>query len=361
AKDGAGNQCCYNNDGTLSHSQLHVWGVYPYNYPGRVPELSHWRHDVSSFFYCCLWNEYELCDLYMELRPTTDCQNYDVPGIALTGVAVTEGIEKIEVSLALDGIKQRRALDIRVGGEIQYFLDSSSFWQDFRGNYCAIVNNAANVKDNRHDNFTILLTKTNVGITVVASHDLLQVTVAVPPNFKSGNNPNVVGLLGAYDASADNDFFNRQGQVISPARAKKEIYENFVLTWKILEDDYKLFRFYHPAENLDLQHSVFEYSQIPSNFSDAPTPYQVNQVCANSDNCKWDYKISGEEVVARATRDADDWLQNLERSASPVESCGFPEVGDDVTLSTENFTTGSEVKVTGCRNQQSLDSPVVFR
>lgn len=53
---------------------------------------------------------------------------------ALTGLAISGGTQKIEVSVALEGIQQKRGLDIRVDGEVQYFLDKSSFWQNFKGN-----------------------------------------------------------------------------------------------------------------------------------------------------------------------------------------------------------------------------------
>ncbi|BFZ14978.1 hypothetical protein BsWGS_18017 [Bradybaena similaris] len=433
-RTGAGNQCCYNSDGSLRHSQLsyqgstpdrsHVWGVRPYNSPGRVPELSHWRHDVSSFFYCCLWNNYELCDLYMELRPTTGCQNYDVPGIgfvygqthlktfdglryhqitagdfwlvnyedvrlyiqgkfqppaeswdfgkragtsswypqALTGVAISGGNQKIEVSVALEGIQQKRGLDVRVDGKVQYFLDKSSFWQNFEG--CAIVNNAARVEDNRHDNFTILLTSLNVGINVVASNGLLQVTVALPPGYKpgSGQKPKVVGLLGAFDGAAENDFLGRRGDLFTPTKDNPSgIYDRFISSWKLLTDDYKIFRFENPAEDLDQQHAYFEVNQIPSNFSDAPPPARVGYICVDSSNCKWDYQISGKEDIAKATKSADDYLTTLQRYASQVDSCGLPEVGVHASLSTENFFPGAEVRVKDCKNGQSFSSDLVFR
>ena len=60
----------------------HVWGSDPYGAADRVPSLSHWVHDVVSYYHCCLWTErVDLCRLYMDLRPTPDCSTYDVPGI----------------------------------------------------------------------------------------------------------------------------------------------------------------------------------------------------------------------------------------------------------------------------------------
>lgn len=66
---------------------------------------------------------------------------------------------------------------------------------------CAILNNAARVEDNHHDNFTILLTTLNVGINVVASHGLLHVTVALPPDYKVGNPCWLCPLVARYVSS----------------------------------------------------------------------------------------------------------------------------------------------------------------
>ena len=87
--DAAGNQCCYNQQGTLMFSndnvngstpdRSHTWGAVPYGRPDYVPSMSHWIHDVVSFYYCCLWDNYRSCDRYMDLRPTRDCTGYTPP------------------------------------------------------------------------------------------------------------------------------------------------------------------------------------------------------------------------------------------------------------------------------------------
>ena len=88
-RDGAGNQCCYSETGSLvfaadtfqgsTPDKSHDWGAAPYMRPGYVPSLSHWIRDVVTFYYCCLWNEYGSCDHYMDLRPTKDCTGYNPP------------------------------------------------------------------------------------------------------------------------------------------------------------------------------------------------------------------------------------------------------------------------------------------
>lgn len=87
--DDAGNQCCYGHDGQLRFAadtfqgstpdRSHDWGAAPYVKPGLVPSLSHWLQDVVTFYYCCLWTDYQDCDYYMDQRGTRDCSGYSPP------------------------------------------------------------------------------------------------------------------------------------------------------------------------------------------------------------------------------------------------------------------------------------------
>lgn len=88
-RNAAGNQCCYGTSGLLvftadtyfgsTPDKTHDWGAAPYGKPGYVPLLSHWVLDIVQLHYCCVWDDYNSCDYYMELRPTTDCTGYNPP------------------------------------------------------------------------------------------------------------------------------------------------------------------------------------------------------------------------------------------------------------------------------------------
>lgn len=88
---GAGQQCCYNSNGTLvltgdsiggsTPDRAHDWGSPPYDKPPHVPGQSHWLYDVLSFYYCCLWSDN--CQYYFKHRPSSDCTRYKSPS---TGV-----------------------------------------------------------------------------------------------------------------------------------------------------------------------------------------------------------------------------------------------------------------------------------
>nr|XP_033811207.1 sushi domain-containing protein 2 isoform X2 [Geotrypetes seraphini] len=87
---GAGQQCCYDANGNqiLTFDSLggstpdrgHDWGSPPYRKPPRVPGFSHWLYDVITFYYCCLWSDN--CQLYLDLRPSSDCRSYTPPRVA---------------------------------------------------------------------------------------------------------------------------------------------------------------------------------------------------------------------------------------------------------------------------------------
>ncbi|KAK3758329.1 hypothetical protein RRG08_004150 [Elysia crispata] len=428
-KDAAGNQCCYSNSGELVYSQLsyqgstpdrsHDWGAYPYGGPNLVPSLSHWKHDVVTFYYCCLWNEYKLCDLYMERRPTQDCKNYNVPAVAtLRGVPhvttfdglsyemVGEGdfyllhtkdlkiqgrfasrrgakglcplpgsvklyappvlravsllfkSTLVDVSLAPQRANPPRALDIRVRKERRFFVSDSTVWQDFEG--LSIVNNVLPGRFNEHNNFTILISN-NVGVNVFSKNGLLHITVALPPEMKK---PAAVmagmGLLGTFDGISANDFMSKTGSISPPGTPQTEFFEDFVSTWKVDNETDSLFLFFEESPS-DTPHFFSSYSEIPSNFSGAPSDEEVVDMCGEEENCKWDYRITGSPYVAWATKKADQLLGYIKESLKQVDSCGLPEVGRNAVMDKYDFSVGSTITVTGCGKGMSFRGTEKYR
>ncbi|XP_077868996.1 sushi domain-containing protein 2-like [Saccoglossus kowalevskii] len=88
--NGAGQECCYNNDGNLvdgsdgnsggtSH-RYHHGGVSPYKSPGKVPYLSHYLADLLPWEHCCLYQQSDtMCFDYYDKRPSDGCQQYQPP------------------------------------------------------------------------------------------------------------------------------------------------------------------------------------------------------------------------------------------------------------------------------------------
>ncbi|RUS82606.1 hypothetical protein EGW08_009634 [Elysia chlorotica] len=365
--DGAGNQCCYSESGQLVYSQLsyqgstpdrsHDWGAHPYGGPNLVPSLSHWKHDVVTFYYCCLWNEYKLCDLYMERRPTQDCKNYQVPAVApvLTAVALNYKSTLVGISLAPEIADPPRGLDIQVKREPRFFISDSTMWQDFDGErlfYLSIVNNVLPGETNLHNNFTILLNN-NVGVNVFEKNGLLHITVALPPEMKKPSNERAgMGLLGTYDGSSGNDCMTKEGNIYMPGTDK--FYDDFVYKWSVEEERNSAFPFFEAATDLDTNYVFSRYDKIPSNFPEAPDDSDIADVCQDDRNCMWDYRITGSPAVAKTTKAADQLFSYVKGSLKQVENCGLPEVGRNAIMDNYDFSVGSEITVTGCGKRMSF-------
>ncbi|KAH9494563.1 hypothetical protein Btru_019855 [Bulinus truncatus] len=417
-RDGAGNQCCYGKDGNLIYSQLsyqgstpdrsHVWGATPYGKPDLVPSLSHWKHDVVSYYYCCLWNENHLCEKYMELRPTADCKKYEPPGIGFIRgdphITTFDGqtftfigggdywLVKYDIEVSIQGrfasrpnswdlgalahtsswkpkaltsllIQNKRrgecieihpapertirpyGLDIRVGDIRKFFFNESTLWQDFDG--FSIVNNVLPNQVNNHDNFTIFLNN-NIGVIVQGINGLLHVMVALPPNLKKHNVG--LGLLGNFDDNIGNDFTSKTGGVSSPNTQKSKLHEDFAKSWAVdAASNESLFPFPKKAEELDPNHLYFELKDIPSldNVQGAPSSGEVNSVCLNNDHCKYDYRITGSRDIARATLAADVAYSYVKSSIFKVDNCGLPEGLAETKH--YNFSVGHEIQVMKCK------------
>ncbi|XP_059161230.1 sushi domain-containing protein 2-like [Physella acuta] len=429
--DKAGNQCCYSNSGELMFSQLnyqgsspdrsHVWGAAPYDRPDLVPSLSHWKHDVISFYYCCRWNDYALCDLYMDLRPTTDCLKYSPPGLAFlrgdphvstfdgqryTFVGggdfwlVKEGQlsiqgsfsqrpnardighlsgkqewhpkalisltvkhaddDLIEVHPGPDRAVRTHGLELRVSGERKFFFKQATKWQNFKG--VSVINNARDDVSNHHDNFTILLSN-DVGVQVAGVNGLLHVTVALPPSLKmSGpsDKPYGQGLMGTFDDVINNDFTSRSGTVTTPTTEKSDLYQSFAVSWGVAKHE-SLFHFPKAAESAVPPHPFYELSDIPWDIPGEPSEAEVRSLCGSNNFCEWDYRITGDKAVAMATREADVYFNAIKSGAYKVENCGLPDIGRMAKLSAYNFSVGREIRVTGCDNDWNFAGDATFR
>ncbi|KAG8266731.1 hypothetical protein J6590_065765 [Homalodisca vitripennis] len=93
--EGSEQQCCYDKNHYLMLSYDQQWGsrprrshnlgYLPWNEANKVPTLSQWFHDMSPFYFCCLWQEEQAvgCETYrFERRPSQDCVAYQPPYVA---------------------------------------------------------------------------------------------------------------------------------------------------------------------------------------------------------------------------------------------------------------------------------------
>ncbi|XP_045204399.2 sushi domain-containing protein 2-like [Mercenaria mercenaria] len=396
--NGAGNQCCYSGSGYLvfaadtffgsTADKGHDWGAAPYGKPLHVPSLSHWVEDLVPLFQCCQWTNFSLCDNYVDLRPTTDCTGYNPPVPAsvygqghiatfkglkfrilgpgdyvllragntevqarfqrnlfpteknqlttysLTAVAVQDRGTSDRVELRLRGPEfsnQYQHIDVFVNGQFMEFNEDSLKWQDFRG--VAVIN--TDIREVK-SNFTVLLTN-GIGFQVADVAETLQLYLMMPSDTRKKTS----GLLGDIDGTKtlpDGTLFSIK--VNSP----NELYNKFELAWAV-DKNRKLFSDFLPANRTyEGQVNPTEKPGHISGFLSFCVIYQEKL----SDECLFDYKFTGSENMARATRDAAVRYTELSTNLQPVRSCGLLNVPRS-EKSNYRYTIGTNTTIIGCR------------
>ncbi|XP_041357710.1 sushi domain-containing protein 2-like [Gigantopelta aegis] len=408
-KRGSGNQCCYGPDKMLKYAadsyqgstpdRSHDWGAVPYNRPGHVPSASHWLADVITFYYCCLWTNYEHCDYYMDQRPTRDCIGYRPPkaGIAygdphlrtfdeqkynfggkgdfwlyrsqhikiqgrfdirqqtfnfsgfnttvLTGVAmVEENGQVVEIRLAPPNLMSGNRLQVLVDHTSTYFIYEPLRTQNYKG--VSVMTNEGKHHLGRHSNFTVLF-KSGVGILVAENSSLLHVTVNLPPQYKNLRTPSG-GLLGTW-MDKSNYFTAADGSTVSVSAPPGDIYRRFGLTWAV-----------HKEESL-FQKAVSVDSQFVPTFSSPSIPpgasfseHDVHVLCGDNTQCRFDYLVTGDKRTAEATIKSSQWFDALRTFQQPAEVCGLLDVPRSIK-DNYNYSRGSTVVVMGCRNGGTVE------
>ncbi|XP_022320895.2 sushi domain-containing protein 2-like isoform X1 [Crassostrea virginica] len=383
--DDAGNQCCYGHDGQLRFAadtfqgstpdRSHDWGAAPYLKPGLVPSLSHWLKDVVTFYYCCLWTDYQDCDYYMDQRGTRDCSGYSPPrqamifgqsnvrtfegqryhicgegdfvllnssyvkivgrfqkspfnaqydkSVILTAVGIQVRQEVIEIKLKGPEVdRSMRTLDVLVNGEFQYFDQGPQRWKDFQETAVINSDDRSNTKES---NFTVIV-KNGVGIQIAELNDMLSLAVMIPPGFVSN------GLLGSWNNKSIDDLSAANGS--SPMNAEpKTLFEQFVITWAV--DRKSTFILPFPI-----------YARNDSSLCGTLPGPQPS--CQSDSACDYDLWSTGNASLAQRTLQFSQRYQELQSELQPVRSCGLLDVPRSVK-DNYNYSLGSTVTVESCR------------
>eukprot|EP00105_Crassostrea_gigas_P014706 XP_011431480.1 PREDICTED: sushi domain-containing protein 2 isoform X1 [Crassostrea gigas] len=384
--DDAGNQCCYGHDGQLRFAadtfqgstpdRSHDWGAAPYVKPGLVPSLSHWLQDVVTFYYCCLWTDYQDCDYYMDQRGTRDCSGYSPPkqamvfgqsnvvtfegqryhicgegdfvllnsssvkivgrfqkspfhsqynkSVILTAVGIQIRQEVVEIKLKGPEVdRSTRTLDVVVNGEFHYFDKGPRRWKDFEESAVVNSDDRANTKES---NFTVIV-KNGVGIQVAEENDMLSLIVMIPPHFMSS------GLLGSWNNNSADDLSPANGGAPLVNSQPKQVYEQVVYSWAIDRKSSFILPFPIYAKN----NSVL-CGTVPG-----PQPS-----CRSDSACDYDLWSTGNASLAQRTLQFSQRYQELKNELKPVRSCGLLDVPRSIKDS-YNYSLGSTVTVESCR------------
>ncbi|XP_078588800.1 sushi domain-containing protein 2-like [Branchiostoma floridae x Branchiostoma japonicum] len=378
--DGAGQQCCYAADGRelftgdtaggSTPDRGHVFGAPPYRVPPRVPSYSHWIHDVTTFYYCCLWSDN--CDVYFELRPTDDCTRYVPPKagavfgdphvITLDGRSYTfNGLGEYTLLQADDiglRIQVRTAQVSNAQGELVHATACSSFAMREgasdtvevrlpRARDTEVPQVLVNGEVVRFDTPVITLSgvyvasvvpsnvtvhfQSGVGVEVRSEGGLLTALVLVPPQLKSKTQ----GLLGSWNDNPDDDFTTPSGDTVPSTADQMTIYNDFGASWAITSQT-SLFVYSAQEEAMYADKHDPDFTPIvnpPALPAESAEGRRMAQICGDNDQCVFDFTATRNEVLAASTRWAHDWYQAVSKDTRKVATCPYvptPEHGSKV-------------------------------
>ncbi|XP_035660312.1 protein mesh-like [Branchiostoma floridae] len=256
---GAGQQCCYNRDGSL------LLDGPGRGTPDRIhsadPWLGHFAADVAPYFLCCKMSN--KCDKYFERRPANDGTGYVFPRpattfgdphfITLDGASYTfnghgefvllnanEGEFRAQVrmeQLVNDGsavnatvftalamrqnpsetvqvqLSEVRTMDVLVDGQLMDFQELTV--QEFTG-FVVTVEDAAEAQ---------ISFNSGIGVTVSAQEDMLSIAMNLPLRLRG----NTVGLLGKWNEDPTDDLTRPDGTVVPANSSMRDIHNRFGL------------------------------------------------------------------------------------------------------------------------------------
>ncbi|XP_030647382.1 sushi domain-containing protein 2 [Chanos chanos] len=369
-KYAAGQQCCYDKAGAqvLTGDSIggstpdrgHDWGSPPYKKPPRVPGLSHWKYDVITFYYCCLWSDN--CHYYFTHRPSSDCRTYTPPkagvvlgdphfvtfdgasytfngkgeyilthspdynltiqgrtepmnGTALkatrlTSVAMREAASDVVEVRLIDGADQ---LEVLVNQRVLSFSEQS--WIDLKGVfvYSSISKNAT------------VMFPSGAGVEVRAGPGTLATTVLLPREFRDKTR----GLLGRMNENPDDDLTSSSGEVIGATENKPEDVFRFGASWAIANEtslftydsEYLLKEYYFGPKHDPAFVPAFSVTED----SGDPLLEQTLKMCfgKGSQFCKYDALVTRNLEMGNATLRSFQSHQSVIKDLEPVLSCGW--------------------------------------
>uniref|UniRef100_A0A5S6QR44 AMOP domain-containing protein n=1 Tax=Trichuris muris TaxID=70415 RepID=A0A5S6QR44_TRIMR len=381
------------------------WGGYVYKKPLYVPTWSNFYNDLLPYDLCCRWAGH--CEFYYWRRPTSGCQNYepavtgiayghghfitfdgtkytfngrghfvlvlldtpdckftaqirteqpprtlynaDVPATVITGVSVQDKDSSVVQVFSRKQFRRwRYRTDILVDGKKYFFdMDRRRFFKRVLVYVPHLVMNQSEV----YIQFT-----SGVGVRVVERHGILQVTVALPPDYRMDKLPAstptsseetrcneayfTMGLLGTYNGNPRDDFTAPDCSTVTVSMSKSEeysrtIHDHFGSKWRTEEvKTNNLFGqlpqpLYYP--NLFYSKTVFNPIHDPwkyTNYTAMETliftrDQEVQVACQGVYSCMFDYLVSGRREDGLDSLMAEKKFENDKRKGEQkVVSCG---------------------------------------
>uniref|UniRef100_A0A8C2I1W8 Sushi domain containing 2 n=1 Tax=Cyprinus carpio TaxID=7962 RepID=A0A8C2I1W8_CYPCA len=319
---GAGQQCCYDSTGAqvLTGDSIggstpdrgHDWGSPPYKKPPRVPGFSHWKYDVISFYYCCLWSDN--CKYYFTHRPSSDCRTYRPPRV---------GKENICNTFILFSIYFLFNFIVKLYSCKMHTILISPFnsYQLIYVTLCLVP--GVFVFSPKASNVTVMF-PSGTGVEVRAGEGVMTLTVLLPHDLQN----HTLGLLGTMNDDPEDDLTSSNGAVISLNSSAQDIF-TYCAGWAITNET-SLFTY-------DSTFLLNEYYYAPKhdpsfipNFSVTEDPEDpllepALILCAGegASFCKYDTLSMRSLEQGNATLLAFQSHTSTKKALEPVQSCGW--------------------------------------
>ncbi|XP_066509305.1 sushi domain-containing protein 2-like [Hoplias malabaricus] len=390
---GAGQQCCYDRTGAqiLTGDSIggstpdrgHDWGAPPYLRPPRVPGLSHWKYDVISFYYCCLWSEN--CHYYFTHRPSSDCRTYRPPRAAsvlgdphfmtFDGVSYTfngkgeytllhsehfnltvqgrtalltarNGSAIMATRLSSVAMKEKDSdvIEVRLSdwpNHLQVLMNqeelsfSEQSWIDLKG---VFVFSAV------PQNVTVMFAS-GAGLEFRGQGEAMTLTVLLPQDFSN----QTVGLLGKMNDQAADDLTEPDGTVTCNANASAQDIYAFAVAWAIsnesslftYDSEFLLKEYYFSPKHDPSFIPIFSVTEDPSD----PLLGPALELCSGEGFhfCKYDTLISRSLELGNQTLLSYRRYTIIQQDLEPVVSCGWLATPNQGQKEGTLYLTGSNV------------------
>jgi hypothetical protein len=416
---GSSNRCCYNKYGNLMYTgdgangsisqRASPNGQVPYVLSPYVPSISDWQIDLLPWYYCCQWQSsaYDCFNLYMSVRQTQDCVNYNVPGHAtvygdphfntmdgtlytfnawgefwllqvvnapiaggtvsfsmqarfqqpfnqswgqIRGTVMTAIAMQLNngtvVSVATNLYNYDEHLLVYVNSTLLNFSFPSNYYQQFP-EFIIINNDPPTSK--AYSNFTISF-KIGIGINVAWANGVMQLFATIPPAFLRATG----GLFGYWNGNPADDLMPRgstggSAQAIS-ASDSQSVFYSFGMTWIVQSYETIFTYLYRSQLNYYYYRNTwfipYFTATIPPNGT--VTTAEVTAVCNTDAMCQYDYMVAENQTMAINTHAVTMWDAQLRTMGAYVTSCGWLNIPDAIRQQPVSYTVGSQVSIVGC-------------
>lgn len=373
---GSGQTCCYDDQGELIQtadtiyggrpSRAFIYGKHPFKIRMMIPSLSTWVHDVSPFFYCCLWQKKKdnalACQNYNLYRTSQDCSLYQPPVVGsvygdphmitfnrnnytfngrgeyvlvraddpkvkfdvqarfeqvprrlrnmpsisatqLTAVAAQDNFSSIvEFRIRPLAARWRYHIYVLVDNEYIFWWDRSMQVQSFRG---VTLYQPAGIQNMSH---IIAMFDSGAGVEVMTIDGYMTTHVYLPGDFQGITG----GLLGNYSRRGIqmDDLVSPNGVRFGPRTPVDIIHRNFGQEWRLTEADRRgvgRTLFSHSA----VRYAMYDNPRFEPELQLPPMlppelmylQPELDSICSDSISCIYDYVVSyGNKELAIATK-----------------------------------------------------------